>query len=56
MILDLAKKHQINLSNSIMIGDKESDIEASKSAGIKTSYLVKNSIIDILNSIKKDIL
>ncbi len=54
MILDLAKKHQINLSNSIMIGDKESDIEASKRAGIKTNYLVKNSIMDILSNIKKE--
>ena len=35
MILDLAKKYNINLDNSIMIGDNISDIKAAKNAGIK---------------------
>lgn len=36
MILDLAKKHEIDLAKSYMIGDRETDIEAGKQAGVKT--------------------
>ncbi|MFA1819360.1 D-glycero-alpha-D-manno-heptose-1,7-bisphosphate 7-phosphatase [Virgibacillus oceani] len=36
MILDLADKHQVDLTKSYMIGDREPDIEAGKSAGVKT--------------------
>lgn len=34
MILDAVKKYPIDLSNSIMVGDKESDLIAAKKAGI----------------------
>lgn len=36
MILDLAKKHEVDLEKSYMIGDREPDIEAGKQAGMKT--------------------
>lgn len=36
MILDLAKRHNIDLSQSYMLGDFDEDIEAGKNAGIKT--------------------
>jgi D-glycero-D-manno-heptose 1,7-bisphosphate phosphatase len=36
MILTLAKKYDINLSISIMIGDREADIEAGNKAGCAT--------------------
>ena len=36
MILDLAEKHGLSLSDSYMIGDREPDIEAGKAAGTKT--------------------
>jgi D-glycero-D-manno-heptose 1,7-bisphosphate phosphatase len=36
MILSLAKKHEIDLSESYMIGDRDVDIEAGKQAGTKT--------------------
>ncbi len=39
MLLDLAKKWDINLANSYMVGDRGSDIAAGKSAGCKTVLL-----------------
>lgn len=39
MILDAQKELNIDLKNSILIGDKESDIEAAISAGIDKTYL-----------------
>lgn len=39
MILDAAKKFNIDINNSLFIGDKESDVEAGLNAGIKTNYL-----------------
>jgi D-glycero-D-manno-heptose 1,7-bisphosphate phosphatase len=54
MILDLAKKYNIDLKNSILIGDKLSDIEAGKNAEIAKAYLVENSLFDIIEKIKKD--
>ena len=54
MILNLAKKYNIDLANSIMIGDNLSDIEAAKNAGIKRTYLVKDTLFDIIKKIQKD--
>jgi len=54
MIFDLAKEYNINLENSIMIGDKQSDIKAGENAGIKKNYLVKDSLFDIIKKIQKD--
>jgi len=51
MILDLAKKYNIDLENSIMIGDKKSDIEAANKAGIKKTYLVKDNLSDIIKTL-----
>lgn len=39
MILEAQKEFDIDLKNSVLIGDKESDIEAALSAGILESYL-----------------
>lgn len=36
MILNLAEKHAVDISKSYMIGDRKPDIEAGKSAGLKT--------------------
>ena len=48
MILEAASVYDIDLEHSIMIGDKERDIEAGLNAGIKETYLFDNSktIID----------
>lgn len=34
MLLRASEKHQIDLKNSIMIGDKDSDMQAARSAGV----------------------
>ncbi|MDQ1264588.1 MAG: D-glycero-D-manno-heptose 1,7-bisphosphate phosphatase [Campylobacterota bacterium] len=39
MILEAKDEFNIDLENSILVGDKESDIEAALAAGIKTTYL-----------------
>ncbi|WIV11747.1 HAD family hydrolase [Proteiniborus sp. MB09-C3] len=43
MILELAEKYNIDLNNSWMIGDMETDIEAGRSAGCKTAKIGKKS-------------
>ena len=45
MLLEAQKKHKINLQTSILIGDKKSDIEAGKSAGIQTNILFSDDIL-----------
>ncbi len=64
MLLDAKKDFSIDLKNSIIIGDKERDIEAGINAGLQESYLfdisgmVKNSqatkIVTQLDEIWKD--
>jgi D-glycero-D-manno-heptose 1,7-bisphosphate phosphatase len=54
MILDLAKRYSIDLKNSIMIGDSDSDMEACKKACLKKCYKVESSLFDIIEKIKKD--
>jgi len=39
MLLDAAKEFDIDLQNSLMVGDKESDIEAAIQSGISQTYL-----------------
>ena len=45
MILDAATQYKIDLSDSVLIGDKISDIEAGKNSGIGTSILIKTNIL-----------
>ena len=42
MFLDAKKKHNIDMANSWVIGDKDSDIEAAISAGISNTILVRS--------------
>ncbi|MBA5248710.1 MAG: D-glycero-beta-D-manno-heptose 1,7-bisphosphate 7-phosphatase [Gammaproteobacteria bacterium] len=42
MFIKAQKKHGINMSNSWMIGDKENDITAANTAGIKNTILVRS--------------
>jgi len=62
MILQAQKEFDLDLSSSILVGDKESDIKAGKNAGIGLNILVKsghkvdekNTKADfVLNSIKE---
>jgi len=41
MLLDAARKHEIDLSHSWMIGDSDRDVEAGKTAGCRTIRLVQ---------------
>ena len=51
MLLDSKKKYNINMDSSWMIGDKETDIQAANSAGVKNTILVRSGDkIDALNS------
>lgn len=43
MLLQAAKDLNINLEESIMIGDRESDIEAGKNAGLNETYLIERN-------------
>jgi len=43
MLLEAAKEYSLDLKNSIMIGDKERDIEAGLSAGLEVTYLFDES-------------
>jgi D-glycero-D-manno-heptose 1,7-bisphosphate phosphatase len=57
MFLDAKEKHNIDLENSWMIGDKEADVGAANAAGIENTILVKTGHdIDETNSNAKFIL
>ncbi len=43
MFLEAAEKFGIDMKNSIMIGDKPSDIEAAKRAGVGRTFLVEKN-------------
>jgi len=42
MILEPAKRYNIDFKNSILVGDKISDMQAGQAAGIANSYLVQS--------------
>ena len=57
MLLSAKTKHNIDMENSWMIGDKENDIQAAHNAGIRNTILVKSGHeTDDLNSNSKFIL
>lgn len=56
MILEAKNEFNIDLSKSILIGDKISDIEAGINSGIKTNVLIQNSETILTQSIKATIL
>jgi D-glycero-D-manno-heptose 1,7-bisphosphate phosphatase len=55
MILKATRKHKIDLSKSILVGDKESDIEAGLNAGIQNNYLVRTGHLVPKNTKAKEI-
>ncbi len=50
MILQAVQEYQINLSQSILIGDNLRDIKAGKAAGVAKNFLVESGKIEISNS------
>jgi histidinol-phosphate phosphatase family protein len=57
MILQAAKDLNIDLGSSCMIGDRESDVQAGESAGLKQSFLIpankENALLATVNTILK---
>ncbi|MEP9412422.1 MAG: HAD family hydrolase [Candidatus Brocadia sp.] len=49
MLLDAARKHHIDLTQSLMIGDSEVDVLAGKNAGCRC-VLIRNSRIDEIST------
>ena len=49
MIYDAKKKFQLDLSQSILVGDKESDIQAGKNAGLLANILITNSTTSLIS-------
>lgn len=49
MILELAKKHQIDLERSIMIGDRVTDMDAAHSAGCHGFLYKGGSLLTVMN-------
>ena len=47
----LYEKHNIDRANSWMVGDKSSDIEAGRNAGLKTFKVKTSSLTNFLNKI-----
>jgi D-glycero-D-manno-heptose 1,7-bisphosphate phosphatase len=50
MILDLARRHQIDVSKSIMIGDRPTDMEAAGAAGCQGFLYQGGSLLTVMNS------
>lgn len=54
LLLQAAKDYNIDLSQSIMIGDSEIDVEAGISSGCKNSFMIgRNNADDILEIVQK---
>ncbi len=51
LLFKAAKDFNIDLSQSIMIGDSENDVEAGKNAGCKESFLLNAGICDLFHNI-----
>ena len=39
MLLQAAKEYDVDLKNSVMVGDKQRDIDSAYNAGLKTAFL-----------------
>lgn len=61
LLLEASQSYGIDLYNSILVGDKPSDIYAAKNAGVRFSYLVKSdnqenvSLLDEADAIFNDL-
>ena len=51
LLFDLARKWQIDLSASVMIGDRKSDIEAGQRAGTHAYLLTKNNLDELAKQV-----
>jgi rfaE bifunctional protein nucleotidyltransferase chain/domain len=46
MILRAAQEHGLSLANSFLVGDKPSDIEAARAAGVGRAYIVRSDNVE----------
>ena len=54
MLLNAVKDWNIDISNSFMIGDRDSDVLAGENAGVKTALKIEqNKPYALLNALKK---
>ena len=51
LFFDLAKKWQINLAESVMIGDRDSDVKAAKRAGMHAYLFTKNNLDNLAKQV-----
>ena len=61
MIIEASHKHEIDLNKSILVGDKEHDIEAGLASGILKNYLFSqeaktNKKYNLINNLNEIIL
>jgi len=54
LILDLVKKHNIDISKSYFVGDMDNDINAGKNAGLKTILVLTGRGNDFKDKVKPD--
>ncbi|MGL4671900.1 D-glycero-beta-D-manno-heptose 1,7-bisphosphate 7-phosphatase [Cetobacterium sp.] len=56
MLLEGIKKYNVDIGNSFMIGDKKSDLEAGKKAGLKSILILTGYGKNIEDDVKKEYL
>ena len=52
LLLQAAKDFNIDLSQSVMIGDSQNDVDAGNNAGLKWSLLLKGGLIETIKSVE----
>ena len=55
MLLDLATRHNIDLAQSIMVGDRTTDIDAANAAGCKGFLFNQNNLYDFIKPIMENL-
>ena len=55
MFLKAKNRYNIDMQNSIAVGDKERDVEAAINAGVKTTYLLDKNAVSSKGTIIKSL-
>lgn len=54
MLNDLIKHHSVDHANSLMVGDRETDMQAAKAAGIKGVHFTGGNLFDLVAPLLKE--
>ena len=54
MIFDAAKKYDLDLSTAVLVGDKETDVQTGRNAGIKTILVLSGQGRDEIEKVEGD--